>query len=411
MKNRIAVYTCITGDYDNLHEIKDKEKGIDYYCFTNNKKIKSNTWNVVYIQDKKLTNVELARKIKILGHRIINDYDILLWMDGAVEFKKKIKDFISKYLKKDDIFVAFKHGERKTVKEEIIACYKHGKEKKEKIKKIMKFYNNVDYPDNNELIESTVYIKRPKEKVVKETMKLWFEMILLYSHRDQLSFNYCAYKTNMKIKWINKKVFNNEWFSWENHDIKRKISRYKIYFGNEQLYSMDNDIQGEYIIKDNIYSFEATSPCDCNEATIMIETTPCIQFDNMIINKKSLSMHIYNYIDIDNKKIFYNEFPVVKLEGNIKKGDIIMFSCWMRPLTYNNIYDFVSKVSEDLIITREEKKGLLLRFDHINKKIEERRSRIIINQLLSNKAAFANSFMIILILLLILIILVILLII
>ena len=40
-KNKICVYTCITGDYDNPKEILKLEKGIDYYCFTNNKKIKS----------------------------------------------------------------------------------------------------------------------------------------------------------------------------------------------------------------------------------------------------------------------------------------------------------------------------------------------------------------------------------
>jgi len=46
---KVCVYTCITGDYDNLKEIKNKEKNIDYYCFTNNKNIKSNTWKVEYI--------------------------------------------------------------------------------------------------------------------------------------------------------------------------------------------------------------------------------------------------------------------------------------------------------------------------------------------------------------------------
>ena len=64
---RICVYTCITGDYDNLKEIKNKEKNIDYYCFTNNKNIKSKTWKVEYIEDKKLSNIILARKTKILG--------------------------------------------------------------------------------------------------------------------------------------------------------------------------------------------------------------------------------------------------------------------------------------------------------------------------------------------------------
>ena len=54
MNKKICVYTCITGDYDNLHEIKKKEKDIDYYLFTNNKNIKSKTWKVIYIENEEL---------------------------------------------------------------------------------------------------------------------------------------------------------------------------------------------------------------------------------------------------------------------------------------------------------------------------------------------------------------------
>ena len=35
MSKKICVYTCITGNYDNVHEITNKEKGLDYYLFTN----------------------------------------------------------------------------------------------------------------------------------------------------------------------------------------------------------------------------------------------------------------------------------------------------------------------------------------------------------------------------------------
>ena len=223
IKEKVCVYTCITGDYDNLKEIQNIEQGIDYYCFTNNKKIKSNTWKVVYIKDDKLTNVQLARKIKILGHPIINDnYDIQLWMDGAVVFKKNITLFINTFMKKNDLFVAFRHGERDNIKDECENCIRLKKETKEKVKKLLEFYDNNHYPDKNGLIESTVYIKRNKNELVRKTMKIWFEMILNYSHRDQLSFNYCIYKTGLNVKWINEKVFDNNWFDWIKHSTYKK---------------------------------------------------------------------------------------------------------------------------------------------------------------------------------------------
>ena len=51
MVKKICVYTCITGDYDNIEELDFKESEIDYYLFTNNKNIVSKTWKVTYVDN------------------------------------------------------------------------------------------------------------------------------------------------------------------------------------------------------------------------------------------------------------------------------------------------------------------------------------------------------------------------
>ena len=91
MSKKLCVYTCITGDYDNLHELEVQEKNIDYFCFTNNKTLKSKTWKSVQIEDKSLDNCHLARKTKILGHPAINGkYEVYVWADADVIWRKKI---------------------------------------------------------------------------------------------------------------------------------------------------------------------------------------------------------------------------------------------------------------------------------------------------------------------------------
>ena len=73
---KICVYTCITGNYDDLKEVKIKEDNIDYICFTNNKELTSNSWKIIYIEDNSLDNHYLSRKIKMLGHPYIDEnYD------------------------------------------------------------------------------------------------------------------------------------------------------------------------------------------------------------------------------------------------------------------------------------------------------------------------------------------------
>ena len=348
MRNeKICVYTCITGDYDNLKEIK-KEEGIDYYCFTNNKKITSNSWNVIYIENEEdLSNVKLARKIKILGHPLINhQYDILLWMDGAVVFKKKIKDFIAYYMKDEDEFVAFQHGERNSIKEEAESCIRFKKETKENIEKLLKFYQKEKYKDKNGLIESTVFMKRTNSKKVMETMSLWFSMIKNYSKRDQLSFNYCIDKTGLKVKWIKEKVFDNDWFDWISHNHSNEIKKYRIYFGEEEDYQSIYDIQGEYNVKNDCYHLKVKIPKTTNHTIIEITDVPCVFFDNIKINQlKEKDYIVYNYVSFHDKKIFYNKNAVLLITKKLEKGNWLDFQITLNVLTEQEKNELIEYLS------------------------------------------------------------------
>lgn len=351
-KNKICVYTCITGDYDNLKEIPKIEKEIDYYCFTNNKKIKSNTWNVIYIDDENLSNVQLARKIKILGHELINDYDILLWMDGAVTFKKNIKDFINTYLDKKDVLVAFMHGERDNIKDEAYACYRFNKESKGNINRILKFYEDEKYLFDNGLIESTVYIKRPKDKIVQETMRLWFSMILNYSTRDQLSFNYCIYKTGLKVKWINEKAFSNKWFNWDNHNVSSNYENYSIYFGDIASYDINRDKHGKYSIKNNSFSFKEKVLCDTDKIYIFSLNKTCVYYSDIEITESdNISYQVYNSINYKDSNLLYSNELNIVLDGNFKKGDIITFSITMKDISNEEKQELIKSLADANIIS------------------------------------------------------------
>lgn len=326
---KICVYTCITGEYDNLKEIKHKEKNIDYYCFTNNKNIKSNTWKVEYIEDKELSNILLARKTKILGTDYINNnYDILLWMDAAVEFKKPINDFINEYLDEEDSFVCFKHGFRNKISDEMNACLRFRKENIENIEKLKKFYQKEKYPDDNGLIESTVYIKRPKDEKVIETMKLWFDMVKNYTKRDQLSFNYCIYKTGLKVKWINEKVFDNNWFKWYEHSSNKIKEEYMIYYKDLDKYDYKYQQTGKYIIKNDEYIIDDIVKFDSDKIYIELSNVPLIKYSVDCKYKVSYQ----NTIDYDNMKLFFKLPGFIFIKGKFKKGDKLLLKIKFEPL-------------------------------------------------------------------------------
>ena len=354
---KICVYTCITGDYDNLQELQEIEK-MDYYCFTNNYNIKSNTWKVIYIEDSKLSNIQLARKIKILGHPIVNEYDIAVWIDGSIRFDRSIIEFITEYLREEDVFSAFKHSSRNNIKEECYECIRMRKETKNNIRRILSFYEKENYDFNNGLIESGVYIKRPKNEKVIETMNLWFQMILKYSHRDQLSFNYCISKTKMPVHWINLKIFDNDWFSCNLHSNEKNISSYRVYFDDNKEYNIDYDFSDKFECKNGKYYINLKVPHTSEKTVVELSKIPYIELNSIKVNNiKKLKIHYFNSQRIGDKVIFLNENPAFEIYNKLKKDTELRIELKMNILkerdVINRLYNYLLSLEENNIRLQE----------------------------------------------------------
>ena len=76
----------------------------------------------------------------------------------------------------------------------------------------MERYFMVGYPQNNGLITGMVILRRHNEKDCIETMEDWWTEIKYNSKRDQLSFNYCAWKNDLKFNYIEGDSRDNEYF-------------------------------------------------------------------------------------------------------------------------------------------------------------------------------------------------------
>lgn len=320
---KTCVYTCITGSYDKVNELKFKEEGIDYYLFTNNKKVKSSTWNVIYIKDDTLSNTKLARKIKILGHNVISKYDICVWIDGNIIIKDKITKFLDTNMGKNDKLVAFRHSVRNNIAEEMKACVEYKKESITNIDKLKKFYKKEHFMDNTGLIESTIYVKKQKDPVVKKTMKIWFDMIKNYTERDQLSFNYAISKTDLKVKWINKSVWNNEWFDNNKHKGIKQKDEYKVYILSNEQYSEKNVLKGKYKVDNKkVYTAKFSSPTSAKEIRFDPTEINNLKATNITVNgKKEFDIEYYNCIKLEDTIYFTDTDPYFIIRGDFKKNE------------------------------------------------------------------------------------------
>ena len=326
MKNRICVYTCITGDYDDLHEIESPEKGVDYYCFTNNKKLKSKTWKIVQIKDNKLDNQRLSRKIKMLGDpNIFKRYEISVWMDASVIWDKGIVNFVEEYLD-DNLFAAFKHHRRNTVKDEGASCWRLRKDTKESIVRTLRRLETEGFLDNVGLYEMTVFAKRHNNEIVKKTMKTWFEMVCNYSKRDQLSFPYAIWKTGLDVQPIRLSVWDNEWFHNAKHRLNRRVEDCLVYFGNPDIeFDFEKAVVCDYKKSGNVFSFETTVLCDTNEIEFNYAQAAGSILNRLVINPKPDRSVFYGVHEHGDKKYVCTTHSVMRVARNFRKGDKLSF--------------------------------------------------------------------------------------
>ena len=218
--NKVVVYTCITGGYDNILEPSVVTPGVDYVCFTDNPNMKSKTWKFRPIPDELLSysKVKQQRGIKILAHRYLPEYETSVWVDGAVI----VKGNITSYLKTLDfnnysVFVP-EHPARKCIYAEKDACIRIKKIKGDEIalaEKQMERYRKEGFPSNFGLVQTNVMIRNHNDQYSKELMEKWWNELKDYSHRDQLSFNYALWKQgSRKFKYLIKTTCNSGTFNW-----------------------------------------------------------------------------------------------------------------------------------------------------------------------------------------------------
>ena len=58
-------------------------------------------------------------------------------------------------------------------------------------------------------------LRKHNEEDCVRFMEQWFEELKNGSHRDQLSFNYVAWKNeDIKIFYLDKTIYRSQWFNW-----------------------------------------------------------------------------------------------------------------------------------------------------------------------------------------------------
>lgn len=213
---KIAVVTSSIGANELLEPRLTFDR-VDFYAFVDDQKLNvDGIWKrkkcFDFSSDPIYRNRRNAKIYKILPHLFVPGYDYYVWVDSTHYVAVDPHRMIEEFLMSSDIAL-FKHPDRNCVYQEAELIKKINFDHHELVDAQMEFYESIDYPKNNGLYELPCRIQRNTIKI-QEAMLSWWEMICMYSSRDQLSLPYILKKYDITpsiIPGLANKISGNQY--------------------------------------------------------------------------------------------------------------------------------------------------------------------------------------------------------
>ena len=225
---RIAVYTCITGGYDNIRDPFYVDDSIDYYCFVDSvRKIPDGVraWKFFPVPAslQQFSTAKRQRYVKLHPDEFIDGtkYDYTFYVDGSMRMTCDIKPLVYSLISAGKNIALHTHCARDCIYDEAAACFVLGKAGYSGIREQVEFYRAEGMPEHFGLTANTVIIRKTNDDELKVIMSDWWEQITRFTHRDQLSFPYVLWKNGKDISYVyslGRNIWRNPCFLYYPHN-------------------------------------------------------------------------------------------------------------------------------------------------------------------------------------------------
>jgi len=188
-----CIYTIIIND-EKLIELKNKLKNWDYICFTNNKNLISNTWNIIYINTKNIYQFYI--EYLLMPNRYLKNYDFSFFINNKI-----IRDLDFSNIKKTYIDVLYSYNKliytNQFINDEIQIIGRYHKDQ-QLVYKLVKLNNYFNKLFKNQILINFENINKIICNYIKENINykiINFPIILTPNQK----FN--IYKKNYNKSW------------------------------------------------------------------------------------------------------------------------------------------------------------------------------------------------------------------
>lgn len=199
-KAKTVIYTAIAGGYDKLKSHRYLMDDADYVCFTDQPVKGLHAWEIRPMKEFDHKKPVLrAKYYKFFPDKLFSDYTYSVWIDGSWDITGPyLENKIIELEKSDTAIATTPHPARNCIYSEAQACKRLNKDNTETIEKQVEFLRRENYPENNGLYEMNIIFRKHNDEKIVKLMDHWWEMVINYSSRDQLSFCYVLWKSKIK---------------------------------------------------------------------------------------------------------------------------------------------------------------------------------------------------------------------
>lgn len=217
-KLKLAVYTVLVGEKETLNNPlqligagTSSDLDIDFFCFTDNDKLTSPSWQFRQFDHPLLPAEKASRLPKAQPDRFFPDHQYSLYIDNTVVFKR----LPCRADIEGALFRGFRHPWRNNPLDEADIVVKSGLDGADVVAAQVNFYaRSRPLEAVGTLTAGTVLLRRHHDPAVRRFGELWWEQILLFSKRDQLCLDLCAREAGCPVAYFAGDKTSNDLFLW-----------------------------------------------------------------------------------------------------------------------------------------------------------------------------------------------------
>ena len=221
-RQRLVVYTALVGPKEALNNPLDilpadasTDLDLDFVCITDDKSLTSPVWRFVYLPTAHLPPEKLSRRPKALPHEYFPDVEHSLYIDNTVSFKR-LPQAADLATDRPYLFRAFQHARHTQLDQEAFAIASLGYEDSATICTQLGFYQQRGgLAGITPLTTATLLLRSHHHPTVQQHGRVWWENILAFAKRDQLSFDFALRQAGAQVHYLPGITRDNPFIRWQ----------------------------------------------------------------------------------------------------------------------------------------------------------------------------------------------------